>query len=257
MRFVSREGPTFIIGGAPRSGTTWLYELLDRHPDIFLAKPVRPEPKFFLVDELYARGIQNYVDSWFRGSGAYRAAGEKTTNYLESATAAARIHAHLPGVQLVFILRDPARRAYSNWAWSRMNGMEHEDFETALALEDERERHVEPRLRYARPHAYFSRGLYASMLRPYYELFPAKQVLCLKFESIIREPCRLAARLHTFLDVVPRPGDANGLDVVNPSENYGETIPAQIAERLRQRYAEANRELTAMLGEEFKTWEDL
>jgi hypothetical protein len=249
--------PTFIIAGAPRSGTTWLYELLARHPDIYLAKPVRPEPKFFLVDELYERGVQYYRDTWFAGADGYAAVGEKTTNYLESATAAARIHAQCPDVRLVFILREPASRAYSNWAWSRMNGMETEDFETALALEDERERRLDPRLRYARPHAYFSRGLYASMLRPYVDRFPADRMLCLKFERIVRDPRGLAACLHGFLGVPPRPTDAEGLDVINPSENNGEPMPAHVAARLRERYAGPNRDLAEMLGPEFGHWEDL
>ena len=52
--------PDFIIGGAPRSGTTWLYALLDRHPDVFMARPRAPEPKFFLVDHLYEKGLQYY-----------------------------------------------------------------------------------------------------------------------------------------------------------------------------------------------------
>jgi hypothetical protein len=52
--------PDFIIGGAPRSGTTWLYELLDRHPDVHMAKPLAPEPKFFLRDDEYARGLRYY-----------------------------------------------------------------------------------------------------------------------------------------------------------------------------------------------------
>jgi len=254
---MSGSGPTFIIAGAPRSGTTWLYQLLDRHPGIYMAKPVRPEPKFFLVDDLYSRGIRYYVDTWFAGAGTYPAAGEKTTNYLESATAATRIHAHLPHVQLVFILREPAHRAYSNWAWSRMNGMETEDFETALAREEARERHVEPRLRYARPHAYFSRGLYSEMLRPYFDLFPREQVLCVKFDDIIRKPGDLASRLHEFLGVPARPENAEGLNVVNPSESNGETMPAHVREQLRQRYAGPNRELARLLGSEFESWEDL
>lgn len=254
---MTRRGPTFIIAGAPRSGTTWLYQLLDRHPDIFMAKPGRPEPKFFLVDELYARGIEYYFDTWFAGAGARPAAGEKTTNYLESAVAATRIRQHLPAVQLVFILREPAQRAYSNWAWSRMNGMETEDFETALALEDERERQLEPRLRYARPHAYFSRGLYAAMLRPYLDLFPAPQVLCLKFDDIIRRPDGLASRLHRFLGVATRPEDADELNVVNPSETSGDEGSGPVLGRLRHRYAEPNRELAALLGPEFAKWEEL
>ena len=57
--------PDFIIGGAPRSGTTWLYWLLDRHPEIYMASPVKPEPKFFLVDHLYEKGLRFYADTWF------------------------------------------------------------------------------------------------------------------------------------------------------------------------------------------------
>ena len=251
---MSRRGPSFIIAGAPRSGTTWLYHLLDRHPDVFMAKPAQPEPKFFLIDELYARGFDYYVDTWFTGAERYAAAGEKTTNYLENAAVAGRMHAHLPQVKLVFILREPASRAYSNWAWSRMNGMETEEFEAALVLEEERERQVPDRLRYARPHAYFSRGLYARLLTPYFDRFPRRQVLCLKFDDIIRAPGSLAARLHGFLGVVPRPADADDLDVINPSELRTTEIPPRARALLRERYADAQRELVRLLGAEFD-WE--
>lgn len=250
---MTQRGPTFIIAGAPRSGTTWLYHLLDRHPEVYMAKPARPEPKFFLIDELYARGFDYYVDTWFRDTGSAIASGEKTTNYLESPDAAARIHAHLPQVRLIFIMREPASRAYSNWAWSRMNGMEKEEFEVALALEDERERTLAPALRYARPHAYFSRGLYAPLLRRFFAHFPGEQLLCLNFEGIIRDASALASRLHDFIGVSRRPDDARGLDIVNPSELVGQ-MPATAWRQLQDRYSESNGELVQMLGDEFK-WE--
>ena len=222
-----------------------------------MAKPARPEPKFFLVDELYARGLQHYFDTWFAGAEAYPAAGEKSTNYLESPEAARRIHEHLPGVKLIFILREPAQRAYSNWMWSTMNGVENEDFATALAKEDERERSVAARLRYAKPHAYFSRGLYANLLRPYFEAFPRDQLLCLKFDDIVHRPDSLTERLHRFIGVTPRPQDASGLDVINPSEKRGEPIPQDVIDRLRQRYAASIRELASLAGSEFAEWECL
>jgi hypothetical protein len=246
--------PEFIIGGAPRSGTTWLYHLLDKHPEVYMAKPTKPEPKFFLRDDLYARGIDHYLSTWFADIGTAKIAGEKSTNYLESPTAAARMREHLPGVKLVFILRDPVERAFSNYLWSRMANLEQESFTTALALEAQREKDVPEKLRFARPHAYFSRGLYAELLQVYYELFPREQILCLRYEDIAGDAGALACRLHEFLGVTPRPGDADGLGVINPSTGSTEEFTEDIRRELRARYAEPNRRLTALIGPHFQGW---
>jgi hypothetical protein len=248
--------PDFIIGGAPRSGTTWLYYLLDRHPQVYMNKPVKPEPKFFLVDDLYQQGLEYYAATWFAGAAAGQVVGEKTTNYLENAVAASRIHLHLPQVKLIFILRDPVDRAFNNYLWSKMNGMENEDFATALALEEKRERELPEALKYARPHDYFARGLYAKLLAPYFALFPRNQLLCLKFEDIISNPQELAAQLYGFLRVAARPQDVAGLRVINAAEGEDLPMPAEIKAQLRSRYAEPNRELSRLLGKEFSLWDD-
>ncbi|NQU72518.1 MAG: sulfotransferase, partial [Rhodospirillales bacterium] len=168
--------PDFIIAGAPRCGTTWLYRVLSRHPDIFMAGPESPEPKFFHVDDIYQRGLDYYRQTWFSKAGNTAVLGEKTSYYLESSKAAARIVKHLPQVKLIFLLRDPATRAFSNYLRSREFGFEHETFANALDQEDERERKLPVELRFVRPHAYFSRGLYAAQLHPYLELFPRRNM---------------------------------------------------------------------------------
>jgi hypothetical protein len=247
--------PDFIIGGAPRAGTTWLYELLDRHPDVRMAKPLAPEPKFFLVDQLYANGLRWYSDTWFAPAGPDVKAGEKSTDYLESASAAERIARDLPEVRLVFILREPVDRAYSNYLWSRQNGLEKESFETALALEDERERTLPERWRFTRPFSYFSRGLYAELLRPYTRRIPNQRLLVLKFEDLLGDPRGLAVSLHRFLDVAERPGDADDLGVVNPStKTDDDRLSAATRQDLAARYARPNADLQAMLGGRFEVW---
>jgi hypothetical protein len=233
-----------------------LYWLLDRHPDVYMARPVTPEPKFFLVDHLYAQGLRHYAETWFAAAGDAAMAGEKSTDYLESAAAARRIAHDLPRVKLVFILREPAGRAYSNYLWTRMNGLETEDFATALRLEEQRERDLPERLKFARPFSYFSRGLYADLLAPYFEHFSRNQILVLRFEDVTSRPMVVAERLHRFLGVRARPDDTAGIGVINPSEKDGATFDEGISRELRARYAEPNRRLASMIGSDFETWSE-
>jgi len=220
-----------------------------------MAKPLSPEPKFFLRDDEYAKGLQYYSERWFAAAGAAKVAGEKSTDYLESATAAARIARDLPQVKLVFILREPVSRAYSNYLWSKMNGLEKEDFATALRLEDQRERELPERLKFTRPYSYFSRGLYADLLEPYFNRFVERQILVARFEDIVERPAALAETVQRFIGVTLRPGDAEGLGVINPSERDAEGLSDDVRRDLAARYAEPNRRLAALVGPSFQMWE--
>jgi hypothetical protein len=85
-----------------------------------------------------------------------------------------RIAAVLPDVRVIAVLRDPVERAYSAWSHERARGYESEEFERALALEDERLAGQEellvdpqrPRARsFAHQHqAYLRRGVYVDQL---------------------------------------------------------------------------------------------
>ncbi len=252
-----RRLPDFIIAGAPRSGTTWLYLLAQRHPQLAMAEPMVPEPKFFLVDELWQRGVDYYSTKWFDPLPAGRVLGEKSTNYLEAPEAAERISRVLPRVKLIFLLRNPVDRAYSNYLWSRQNGLETETFERALALEEQRERDLAPRLRYARPHAYFSRGLYAEHLASFFRRFPRSQMLVLRQEDVAARRESVAADFHRFLGVAELPETALALGRVNAAETARrEPLPPSLRRRLAERYRAANANLAALLGPDFELWRE-
>jgi hypothetical protein len=217
-----------------------------------MAQPLQPEPKFFLIDELFEKGITHYLETWFSGLPTSGVAGEKSTNYLENSVAAERIHDALPEVKLIFLLREPADRAFSNWRWSRMNGLETLGFAEAIRAEPARESSYSPELKYSRPFSYYSRGLYRRMLDPYWKLFRRDKVLCLRYEDITIDPWKLTATVHEFLDVTLQASDAEGVGTVNPADDAMSDI--ETLDMLKRMYREPNRELADLLGPSFEIW---
>jgi Sulfotransferase domain len=246
--------PTFIIGGAPRSGTNFLCHALERHPEVYVARPYMPEPKVFFgpprTDEeyrvLYAR--------LFREAGGRRALGEKTANYFESEIACARIHAHLPEVRLLFLLREPVTRAYSNYLWSRKNGLETLSFEEAVELEGQRPSPLPPAQWHARPFDYLCRGRYDTFARRYYERFPRERVAFFLYEAMIAEPEKVLAAIQEFIGVLPRPLGAEDLGVINSAREVGPTLDPTLARALRTRMAVAVRDFHALTGVDVGPW---
>src|SRR5277367_876829 len=112
--------PDFFIVGHPKSGTTALYEMLRRHPQIFMAD--LKEPRFFASD-LRARAqprsgaatstlalpetLEEYL-SLFEAARPGQRVGEASPSYLRSATAAHAIAEVQPGARVIAILREPA-----------------------------------------------------------------------------------------------------------------------------------------------------
>jgi hypothetical protein len=183
--------------------------------------------------------------------------GEKSTNYLESPEAAERMCRVLPGVKLIFVLRNPVDRAHSNYLWSRQNGLESETFERALALEEQRERNSVPQLRYARPHAYFSRGLYAEHLVRFFDCFPREQILVLRHEDVATRPAHVAAALHRFLGVTEMPEHARGLGAINATETSPpQPLPRALRQQLAECYRAPNARLAALLRSNFDGWNE-
>lgn len=255
----SRPLPDFIIAGSPRSGTTYLYNLLDHHPEIYLAKPRAPEPKFFLVDEEYEKGLSYYSERFFQPGANFPIRGEKSANYLESPVAAQRMFDCLPHLKLIFVLRNPVDRAFSNFLWSTRNGHETLSFAEAIELEATRESSYAPKVRFARPYSYLSRGMYAKLLKAYLNLFPEEQIRIVLQDEIVSDPSRITAELMTFVGarVALPPIDLN--EPINTSRDRDETRDQSLCRELRQKlvqlYDAPNRELESLLNRDLSHWD--
>jgi hypothetical protein len=207
--------PSFVIAGAPRAGTTWLYRNLEGHAQVFLA--ANKEPRYYAVREgenlsFAGPGDARWLSHLVRGRKDYEALfaaaredqlrGEASSDYLyRSRVAAARLSREAPAAKLIFILRDPALRAHSNWLQHVQRQREPLSFAAALDAEAERiERGWAWWWHYAR------RGFYAEQLGPFLDAFPEDQVLVLLHDDLRRDPRALLGRVCAFLGIEPLAG---------------------------------------------------
>lgn len=117
-------GPDFIIGGASKSGTTSMFRWLGSHPDVEVAR--RKELRFF--DGYNAeRGWDWYLRQFPDGG----VTGEASPRYLTDADPE-EIERRVPGVKMIFLLREPVARAYSDYWMHRAMGTDDRSFEAAL-----------------------------------------------------------------------------------------------------------------------------
>ncbi len=126
-----RPLPSFFIIGPPRTGTSWLHEVLGRHT--LLPAPTK-ETRFF--DNHFDRGFEWYR-AHFPTSTEDRLVGEVAPTYFASAQARERIAEAIPAAKVVCIFRDPVERVVSLYRLKRAYGMIPWSFEEAIIRDSE------------------------------------------------------------------------------------------------------------------------
>lgn len=127
--------PNLFLIGAPKCGTTALHSALRTVPDVFMTTV--KEPGFFSTDRHFRRGVQHYLNSFFRGAQRFSLRGESTPWYLYSPEARMRIGRARGEVRVQFIvlLRQPTDRAYSMYLDQYRGGLEQRSFEQVVREE--------------------------------------------------------------------------------------------------------------------------
>ncbi len=218
-----RREPNFLLGGTSAGGTSFLSALLIQHPEVYLPREMRPEPHFFYKSWEYEQGFDYYLDRWFgQVPEEVVAIGERSSSYLYGgAVTASRISRHLPSARMVFVLRDPVDRAWANYRYTVLEGLEDLDFVSALEREEDRVKAAEGVWAEIQPHDYTGRGYYGEQLLGYLEHFDASRILVLKSEDLREETDREFRNLCVFLGLeasvnqLERPSDYTSVSVVD------------------------------------------
>ncbi|MGI9157918.1 MAG: sulfotransferase family protein [Marmoricola sp.] len=231
----------FLVIGAQRCGTTWLHDLLAAHPDIAMARPAFPEPKAFLRPDPCE--LEAYRQAFFGHATHERALGEKTTSYLESPDAPDRVADTLGKPQVVVQLRDPVRRAVSNWSFSRDHGVEDRPLDEALRADLVHPREWDQTGSSVSPFAYVSRGRYVEDLARWIDRFEMRVHF---LEEMRAEPDRIGS-LYGWLGVDERFRPELGEISDNASLSVADELDPSLVAQLRDHYADSDAALAALL----------
>ena len=172
--------PNFIVIGTQKGGTTSLYEVLKKHPGIYLND--RKELHYFSTE--YNNELKWYSDH-FKEAKRNQKCGDITPFYLFHKESAKRIRDTTPNARLIVLLRDPVERTLSQYFHARRHG-----FETLClreALEKEEKRLSTGNIYNIQKHSYLTRSKYMDQLMKYEKYFPKKQMLVLKSEDFFEK----------------------------------------------------------------------
>lgn len=202
--------PNLFIVGAPKSGTTSLYDYLHGHPDVFMS-PIK-EPIYFAPDMQagfkhrfrYGDDEQAYL-ALYDDARDERYLGEASTRYLASPMAPALIHQFEPASRIVAMLRNPVDMVYAlhNERVSQQ-AEDVTDFAAAIALDDERRTGARlPRGSNALGAVYRDNAMFGAQLERWLDAFGRAQVHVIIFEDFSRDTAGEFRRLLEFLEIDP------------------------------------------------------
>ena len=159
------------------------------------------------------------------------------------------------------VLRDPVARAVSHYHHNVRHGLEPLGLAEALAAEDERLvgayqevlDHPGSRALALRRFAYVGRGRYADQLDRWRAAFPADRMIIVRSSDLFDAGGATFGRILDFLGL-PRwqPEEFRNYSYRNPFEgDYPDPAP-EVTTFLAERFAEPNRALVDLLGDEFR-----
>jgi hypothetical protein len=171
--------PNFIYIGPDKSGSSWLFKMLESHPECFV-----PDCKdIYYFDKYYQRGEEWYLRFFKQADKNAKAIGEISHGYLYDLHAPKRIHSAFPDMKIIATLRNPVERSISHYFYLKSGGLVNSDLRSAVR---------------ERPGIIRS-SLYHTPVKRYLNEFPREQLNFCFFELLRRDPREFAHSIFRFL----------------------------------------------------------
>lgn len=214
--------PNVFVIGAPKSATTSLTAVFQRHPEFRVSRNF--EPNFFGTK--YGRGWSWYKKQMGEGFGEGLFRCEASTMYSNATRRYLRtpelISRFSPDAKIIYLVRHPIDRIISQWR--HLRGRNHLEDQVKYPAPSFEEILTDKRLR----KKLIGTSLYYTTLLRYRSFFGVDQIHCMTFEDFIGDPRGSLNALFNFLGADPLmdrildPGDR--LPLVNQAGTKGRVL---------------------------------
>jgi hypothetical protein len=181
--------PNFIFAGAPKSGSSTLFQYIRQHPEIYMSDIKEP----FFFDFQYDKGI-GFYERFFENHKDEKIIGEATVWYMSWPTVPKRIYETIPDTKFLFILRNPIERAFSNYLMDLRAGYYTPQQNFGYVIRNEENvSGLNRRI--------VSAGFYYKHLKRFEDYFDRNQMLILLYEDLRKDIRSVEKKIYEFLGV--------------------------------------------------------
>ena len=196
MKMNEKKWPNFFIVGAPRAGTTALYNYLKAIPEIYMS-PVK-DPGYFIPNDFRGFTEQTYIEL-FKNVKNEIAIGEASAGYLANSETPKRIKEKSPSAKIIITLRDPVGRTFSHYLnWKRTGKIK-------ISFEKVVEKFLDKNKNDEQLEKMIHVSMYYEQVKRYLEIFGKENVKILIFEETVKDIKNTIKKIFEFLGVRAEP----------------------------------------------------
>lgn len=190
----------FLVIGAQKCATSWLYYCLRDHPELHL--PAKKREKEYLGSDLYEQRGADWYFSLLEGAQDGQKLGAVSVNYMIDPRSPKVVHHYAPKIKLIASLRHPIERAISAYYYTVRLGLIpnlslEEGLGIAVNVYDKGE--AEPAKVYYQE--IIKRGEYSTLLENYLQCFSLEQLLLVTYDDIREMPLSVLQKIYEFIGV--------------------------------------------------------
>ncbi|MBE9039619.1 tetratricopeptide repeat protein [Oscillatoriales cyanobacterium LEGE 11467] len=214
------ENPNFLVIGVMKCGTTSLYDYMIQHPHILPSVQKEPCCLSRLIHENRKTSpnvslhLSESEKSWYLShfppvpEENVFITGEASTPYIYTSGVEELVFNSFPQVKLIIMLRDPVKRAISQYHHWVRTGWENRSIEEVFYSELEElelQENSQAFIKNAKCKSYIVHGLYFYFLRRWMSFFSKEQFLILKTEDLSKNASKVMNQVFDFLNLSEYP----------------------------------------------------